>query len=146
MKKSIFAIAASTFIACAVLISCSSSAEKVENAETNVVEANKDLDKANEAYITNIENYRKEYNEKFATNEKNIADFNTRIANEKKEAKAEYKEKITKLEQKNTDMKKKMSDYKAEGKENWEKFKSEFSRDMDELGQAFKDLTVNNVK
>ena len=42
-------------------------------------------------------------------------------------------------------MKKKMDDYKAEGKEQWEAFKTEFSHDMDELGQAFKDLTVKNV-
>lgn len=43
-------------------------------------------------------------------------------------------------------MKKKMDDYNMDGKENWEKFKTEFNHDMDELGQAFKDLTVNNVK
>jgi hypothetical protein len=40
----------------------------------------------------------------------------------------------------------KMDNYKADSKENWEKFKVEFSRDMDELGAAFKDLTVKNVK
>ena len=39
-----------------------------------------------------------------------------------------------------------MSDYKADGKENWEKFKAEFGHDMDELGNAFRDLTVKNVK
>ena len=50
------------------------------------------------------------------------------------------------MEQKNTDMKKRMDEYKADGKEQWKKFKAEFSRDMDELGQAFKDLTVKNVK
>ncbi len=40
----------------------------------------------------------------------------------------------------------KMNDYKANGKENWEIFKKEFNHDMDELGKAFKDLTVKNVK
>ena len=39
-----------------------------------------------------------------------------------------------------------MDEYKAEGKEQWEEFKAEFSRDMDELGKAFKDLTVKNEK
>jgi len=43
-------------------------------------------------------------------------------------------------------MKLKMDNYKLEGKENWEKFKMEFSHDMDELGKAFSDLTVKNVK
>jgi len=39
-----------------------------------------------------------------------------------------------------------MDDYKQDGKENWEKFKAEFNHDMDELGKAFKDLTINNIK
>ena len=50
------------------------------------------------------------------------------------------------MEQKNTDLKRRLDDYKQDGKENWEKFKIEFNRDMDELGKAFKDLTVKNVK
>ena len=47
---------------------------------------------------------------------------------------------------KNSDLKMKLDNYKAEGKENWKKFKIEFNRDMEELGIAFKDLTVKNVK
>ena len=39
-----------------------------------------------------------------------------------------------------------MDDYKVEGKDKWEKFKTEFSHDMDELGKGFKDLTVKNIK
>ena len=35
---------------------------------------------------------------------------------------------------------------KAESKEDWEKFKVEFNHDMEELGNAFKDLTVKNTK
>ena len=54
--------------------------------------------------------------------------------------------KIDELEQKNSELKKRLDDYKADGKEKWEKFKAEFSHDMDELGKAFKDLTVKNVK
>ena len=29
---------------------------------------------------------------------------------------------------------------------NWESFKREFNHDMDEIGQALKDLTVDNKK
>ena len=43
-------------------------------------------------------------------------------------------------------MKQKMADYKEEGKEKWETFKVEFNHDMEELGNAFKDLTVKNTK
>jgi F0F1-type ATP synthase membrane subunit b/b' len=146
MKKSILAIVASFFVAGAILTSCNTSAEKVENAQNNVKEANKDLDKANQEYLEDVENYRKETASKISANYQSIVDFNAKIEHETKKVKANYKKKITELEQKNTDMKKKMDDYKIEGKENWEKFKAEFSHDMDELGKAFKDLTVKNVK
>lgn len=146
MKKSILALAVFTFISATAVLSCTSPSEKVENAETNVEEANKDLEKANDDYLTEVESYRKQTDEKIIANEQSIKEFNARIANEKKEAKAAYQKKIAELEQKNSDMKKKMDDYKQDGKENWEKFKTEFNRDMDELGKAFKDLTVKNVK
>ena len=146
MKKSILALAASALITGAFLTSCNTPAKKVENAENEVKEANKELDKANEEYLADIESYRKETADKIAANDRSIAEFNARIKREKMDAKADYKKKIAELEQKNSDMKKKMDDYKAEGKENWEKFKAEFSHDMEEIGKAFKDLTVKNVK
>ncbi len=47
-----------------------------------------------------------------------------------------YLNKIKELELKNSDMKKKMDEYKADTKEGWEKFKTEFEKDMDNLGVA----------
>lgn len=146
MKKSILALAVFTFITSTAVLSCNSPADKVENAETAVVDANKDLEKANDEYMAEVETYKKETADKIAANEKSIMEFNARVATEKKEARAAYKQKIAELEKKNTDMKMKMDNYKQDGKENWEKFKTEFNHDMDELGKAFKDLTVNNVK
>ena len=93
-----------------------------------------------------IESYRKETADKIAANDRSIAEFNSRIKEQKREAAADYKLKIAKLEQKNSDMKKQLDEYKADGKEKWGKFKTEFNHDMEELGKAFKDLTVKNVK
>ena len=146
MKKLILKVVASVFLTGALLTSCNTPAQKVENAEDNVTEANQDLAKANREYEAEIESYRKETADKIEANNKSIADFNARIALEKKDAQDDYRRQIATLEQKNSDMKKKMDDYKAEGKEKWEKFKTEFSRDLEELGNAFKDLTVKNVK
>jgi len=146
MKKTILAFAVIASIAGATITSCNSSAEKVENAEDNVIEATEDLDKANEEYLADVENYRVESNEKIAANDRAIAEFKANKKGETKEAKAEYDIKIAELEQKNSDMRMKLANYKTEGKENWEIFKSEFSRDMDELGNSFKDFTVENVR
>jgi len=145
MKKSILAMAAFTCIAGAIVTSCNTSADRVENAQENVIQANKDLDQANQEYLADIENYRVETASRIAANEQAIADFNAGLEHERKAVRAEHKRKIAELEQKNREMKMKMDNYKEEGKENWEKFKTEFSHDMDELGKAFKNLTVKNV-
>ncbi len=132
----------------AILIStsCNSPAAKVEKAEDNVMEANQQLDEANKEYMAEVENYRKETSEKISSNDQRILELKANIANQKKEVRADYQKKIAALEQKNQELRKKMDDYKADSKDNWEAFKKEFNHDMEELGNAFKDLTVKNVK
>lgn len=137
MKKSIFMLASLILITSSILTSCNTPAEKVENAKENVDKANFDLYEANQEYLADVEKYRKESADKIAANNKSIAEFKARIAQEKKEAQVTYSQRITVLEQKNSDLKKKMDVFKAESKEQWEKFKEEFSKDMDELGTAF---------
>lgn len=146
MKNSILALAACTFIIGSFLTSCTTPAEKVENAQTNVAEAKKDLALANQEYLTEIESYRKETADKITANDKSIADFKARVAKEKKDVKADYEKQIAELEQKNSDMKKRLDEYKADSKEQWVKFKTEFGADMDNLGKAFKGFTVKDKK
>ena len=135
MKKLLSALAVCIFITGAILTGCNTPAQKVDKAQNNVIEANKDLENANKEYLADIENYRKETANRIAANDQNIIEFKAKIEHDKKAAKADYNKKIAALEQRNRDMKKKMDEYKAEGKDNWVKFKAEFNHDMDELGK-----------
>ena len=116
--------------------SCDNAAQKVVKAEENVVDAEKDLQMAEEEYLADVEHYKLLSAEKIAANDRSIAEFNARIEQEKKEVRADYKAKIKSLETKNSDMKKKMDEYRVEGKDKWELFKTEFGKDMDELGES----------
>jgi len=146
MKKTVLVVAIAMFLISSVFTACKSNEQKVEDAQDKVENANSDLDDANLEYYKEIEAYRKETADKIAANEQITIEFNKRIELEKLDAQAEYKLKIKELEQQNTDLEKRMADYKESGKENWEKFKKEFNKDMEELGKAFKDLTVKNTK
>jgi septal ring factor EnvC (AmiA/AmiB activator) len=92
-----------------------------------------------------MNNSKKKLKEILTDQEKNIAEFKARIAKEKKENRADYEKKLIELENKNSDLKKKLADYKDDGQDKWISFKAEFNRDIDELGKAFKDLTVENI-
>ena len=146
MKKKLFTLASFLIITGMMVTGCNTPAEKVTDAQKEVTEANKDLNEANKEYLADMEDYRRETTLKIAANDSTIQVLTTKIATEKKEKREAYQKKINKLEEKNTEMKMKLNNYKAEGKDNWEKFKAEFNHDMEEMGKAFKDLTVNNVK
>jgi septal ring factor EnvC (AmiA/AmiB activator) len=126
--------------------SCNSEKEKVDEATSQAVEAGDDLKQAKDDYLLEVEKYKIETADKIIENDKRIADLNASIKTEKKETREQFIKDIAALEAKNADLKMQIEVYKADSKENCDKFKIEFSHDMDELGKAFKDLTVKNVK
>jgi DNA anti-recombination protein RmuC len=144
MKYSIFLLAVFSIYTSSMLTSCDSPAKKVDNAQENLTVAKEELAKAKQDYLLDIENYKRQNAEMIAANNKSIAEFNAKTEREKKEVKADYKIKIAELEKKNSDMQKKLDSYKTDNQDQWENFKAEFSRDMDKLGLALKDLTVKN--
>jgi outer membrane murein-binding lipoprotein Lpp len=146
MKKSILTLASFAVISAVTLPGCYSSAEKMEHAKTNVIAANKTLDKATEEYLSDIEAYRKIAAEKVKANDESISQFKKRIESEKKDVKSDYDQRLETLEQKNSDFKKKLEDYKAKGKAEWEFYKTELNHDMEELAEAIKNLSVKTTK
>lgn len=144
MKKLIFTLGAAVLLAGAIFTSCNTAAEKVDKAEDKSIKADEDYNNAKEAYLTDIENFKIETNAKIDANKKMIADFKVKIATSKKDAQVYYQEQIVILEQKNIAMKEKLDAYKENGKDNWESFKTEFSKDMNDLGEAFKNFTVKD--
>lgn len=146
MKSKMYLIAATMFVVGSMLTGCSSPSDKVEDAQEKVDKANQNLDKAQDDYAADVEKYRKETAEKIAANEKMEADFNAKIANDKADAREDYKKKVAALDQKDSDMKKRMAEYKMEGKDKWIVFKEGFNKDMDALGQDWKDLTNSKNK
>jgi peptidoglycan hydrolase CwlO-like protein len=145
MKKLILLLAGCTMMTGALLTSCNTSSNKVDEAQEAVIKSKQDLEAARQEFLADMETFRKETATRIAANDQRIAELNANIVHERKEARADYKKRIAALEQKNRDMKKTMDDYKEEGKENWERFKTEFNHDMDALGQAFKDIGVRNT-
>jgi hypothetical protein len=144
MKKSILVLAACNLAAIAMFTNCSNPAEKVEKSQTEVVEAEEDLVQAQQDYLMEVENYRAHTAQLITANNESIREYSSGIELEKEELRADYRNKIAALERKNRDMSRKLDDYKADGKDQWQTFKAEFNRDMDQLGRELRDLNVRN--
>ena len=142
--KNIIKISTLAFSA-VLFVSCYTSPEKVNQDNNDVKKANQDLDNINKEYEADVAKYKVETDNEISENQKRMLDFKARIANEKAATKEAYQRRLADLEQKESDLKKKLDDYKLDGKENWIIFKTEFNRDMAQLGKALKDLTVKNT-
>ena len=124
MEKSIKMGLVSVMMASSVLFSCSTSSEKVEQAEEKVVDSQKELKEEKAAYQKEMKDYRKNAERRISENEKDIADLN----------------------QKNSDMKMRLADFKSDNQSNWETFKTDFNREMDELGNSISNFNVKDDK
>lgn len=148
MKKTILTLAIAALFIGGLVTACKTSESKVEDAENKVMNAEENLEDANmelnQARRDSIQLWKEETVQIINNNEKSIVDLKTKISIQKKETKANYEQKVAELEQKNADMKKKLGDFSDDGKSDWQLFKAEFNRDMEELGKAFKDLTIKN--
>ncbi|MFV8271363.1 hypothetical protein ACNQGP_15700 [Flavobacterium sp. GT2N3] len=152
MKKTFFTLAIITLMTGAVLISCQSSTKKEEAAQDNVEDARENLEDAKDeltdarkaATQEEWETFKKNTNATISENEIRIAKMRDDFKKTSKSIDQEYVKKIEALEQKNNELKIKIETYKNDSKSDWKSFKQECNRDMDELGQALKNLTVNN--
>ncbi len=123
--------------------SCTTPTEKTTTTveKTTVIDPNGETARTNADYMAEIESYRKTNADRITANEKSMADLKAQIAQEKAEARAENERRLAALEQKNKDLKMKMDNFKGDTKESWDSFKVQYARDMDQLGQDFRDLS-----
>jgi hypothetical protein len=153
MKKIFFTLAL-ILVASTMFTSCMSSAQKKEAADENVQEAKQDLkDAQSEANVeaqkaANAEEWRifKEESEaRVRANELAITELKQKLKSSGKKLDEMHARNIDDLEQRNREMKIRIVSYEK-SQNGWETFKREFTHDINEIGDALKDVTVKNTK
>ena len=154
MKKMIFILAVTTIMAGTIFTGCQSSTQKQQAAQDKVQDSRQDLNaaqkNANEvaqkaATAEEWKTFKSESELKIKDNEIRINELTVRMKKPGESFDALYEKKITNLGQQNKDLKARLEAYEK-SQSNWESFKREFNHDMDAIGQALKDLTVDNKK
>ncbi|MFA5973374.1 MAG: hypothetical protein WC780_13575 [Lentimicrobiaceae bacterium] len=146
MKKTIITIAvASILIAGSVFTSCKSPAQKEDAAQQNLTEAQNEANIESQKVATAEEwaAFKNEADAKIKSNEDRIAELNVKLNKPGKILDPIYKKRIETLEEQNRHLKVRLDVYEKNNSD-WETFKREFNHDMDELGKALKDFTVDN--
>lgn len=135
-------------------IGCQTPAQKVDDAQENVAEAKQDLKEvvrdANAEIVqkANDEEWRLFKNEtdlKFKDTENQIDEWKAKMKSSGRKMDAAYTRNMENLDQKIAGLKDRITGYERT-QSDWVSFKREFNHDMDELGNALKDLTVDNKR
>ena len=136
MKKSIVIIA---ILAGTIFTSCKSAAQKETTAKQNVAEAKQDLKDTKASNAAEWKVFKAESEAKILDNEQRIAELKVKMNKPGNTFDGLYRTRIEKLEAKNVELKSKLNNY--DGNETqWKTFKSDFNRDMKEIGNNIKDL------
>ncbi len=153
MKRTILTfVVTTTLMAGTILTGCQTSGEKLDDAKSNVQDAKQDLKEAQKEVSTEALNtanaaewkvFKQESEVKIRNNEVRVAELKVKLKKPGKTFDALYEKRIEKLDQKNKDLKTRIDAYENK-QSDWQAFKSEFNQDLDELGQALKDFTVDN--
>lgn len=135
-----------------IFTSCQSAAQKQDAAQEKVQDARQDLNAAKQeanaigqelATAEEWATFKSESEVKIRDNEIRITELTVKMNKPGETFDELYKNKIANLELQNREMRTRLIEYEK-SQSNWEAFKREFNHDMDELGKALKDLTVDN--
>jgi ABC-type enterochelin transport system substrate-binding protein len=121
------------------ITSCQSAQQKEIAATQNIANARQDLRDAQASNADEWRVFKAKALTKIAKNERKIAKLKVKMNRPGKTLDGIYRNKIEKLENKNNELKSRLNNY--DGNETqWKTFKSDFNRDMNEIGRNIKDL------
>ncbi len=153
MKKPILTVALAIFLIQGIILTgCNSSSQKAENAKENVQEAREDLSEAKQDANTAIvkaaneqewKEFKIDAEARIKKNELRISQEKTKLKRNGNNVDEAAKQRIDALETRNAEFTNRINNYEK-NQTDWETFKLEFNRDMDELGNEFNNLTVDN--
>lgn len=145
MKYSTGILATVTLIAAFVMPSCDRPSNNVENAETSVVEANRDLEIARTELESELGIYRSEHANRIKGNNRTIGELKQQINTESdSDIRERHELRLEEYEQTNSELKREIDNYKVSNRENWDDFKDSFSGRMEALGDSLDNFFTNS--
>lgn len=136
MNKKIIMLA---IIAMIFLWSCRSAQQKEATARQNVVNAKQDLQDTQASNADEWRSFKAESEAKIIENDNKITALKVKMNQPGTTFDGMYSNRIEKLQAKNNELRSKLSNYDG-NQTDWKTFKSDFNREMNEIGSNIKDL------
>ncbi len=142
MKKLFYSLAVTMLLAAGTLITSCNTGNRENKTNENVEEIQQQ-----ERIATAEEwaEFKSESERKIMENEARILELKQKMMEPGVGLDSLRQNRIERLEERNNELRVKIRTYEDD-KSDWESFKREFKHDMDEIGDAFEDLTIDNKK
>jgi hypothetical protein len=124
---------------------CTPSTEKIAEARARRKATTMAEPLIYEGFLSDIRDFRNATLRYLAQNDSVMDNFKCRLKAEQKEDNPYYRRLIAELETKNRELRKKVDEYRTSHPKKWEKFKTEFTIELAELGQSYRSLKVRNT-
>ena len=150
MKTSILKRSFVTALFCLTLLGCNNSPAAKEkdlnDATEDLVDAKEDLDEAKNDSIEDFKEYKDSILLKLEANEKVITDLklkiNLKTASERRVDQIE----IERLEKRHEVLRQKIENYKPGLEQQWDLFKVDFNKELDDLGKSLSRMSERNMQ
>ncbi len=136
MKKSIFILTTFAIMFAFIAQSCDSSSNEMQRAETDVIEAERDLEIAKSEIEADVRIYRQEMASEIRENNLEIAEIKKQIQRGDNDSKAANEVRIAELERMNDSLKREIDNYSVSDRDSWNTFKDQFGSNMNDLSNS----------
>ena len=145
MKHTIVLFTTAVLFAALIFSACDSRSNKLERAETSVIEANRDLEIAKSEVEAELRIYRNENANRRMEFNRTISEIKPKIENETdSEIQARLESRLNRHEATHRELKREIDNYRVSGRDNWNDFKDNFSNRMDNLSDSLNTFFSNN--
>ena len=143
MKKRIYLLAITMLFTAGTVITSCNMGNRQNKTNDNVEE----LQRQQQGIATAEEwaEFKRESEIKIRENEERIQELKQKMMEPGVGLDSMRQNRIDRLEERNNNLKAKIRTYEND-QSDWESFKREFNHDMDQIGDAFEDLTIDNKK
>jgi hypothetical protein len=150
MKTSILKLAFISGLFCITLMSCNNSPaakeKELNEATEDLVNAKADLDQAEYDSIKDFKEYKDSILLKLEANEKVITDLNLKINKKTASERRVDQIEIERLEKRHEVLKQKIENYKPGLEQQWDLFKVDFNKELDDLGKSLSRMSERNMQ
>lgn len=146
MKNSVLLLSSFTAISGLSVISCQTNTDKEKNVSQVVEEFDNSTGPDTRRFETDMQIFRQKMDKRIEANSQSLSEIRTRLKEENRNTNSDTSTTIFELELANGYMKIRLEKYEQHKKGDWDIFKRQFKRDMNDWNTEFTEFESNILK